>query len=66
MAVVFFMATMVLYFTGTVFFLAYLMRRSEALSKVSLGVTARRFWDPYPCARDANDRSRSGAAAELS
>ncbi len=43
MAVVFFMATMVLYFTGTVFFLAYLLRRSEALSKVSLGVTAGGF-----------------------
>ncbi len=40
MAVVFFTATMVLYLAGTVFFLAYLLRRSEALSKVSLGVTA--------------------------
>ncbi len=40
MAVFFFTATMVLYLAGTVFFLAYLLRRSEALSKVSLGVTA--------------------------
>ncbi|MBI3603208.1 MAG: cytochrome c biogenesis protein CcsA [Nitrospirae bacterium] len=39
MPVVFFMATMVLYLVGTAFFLAYLLRRSEALSKVSLIVT---------------------------
>ncbi|TAJ22674.1 MAG: c-type cytochrome biogenesis protein CcsB [Nitrospirae bacterium] len=39
MPVMFFMATMVLYLVGTAFFLAYLLRRSEALSKVSLIVT---------------------------
>jgi len=38
--VTFFIATVSLYFAGTAFFLAYLLRRSEALSKVSLGVTA--------------------------
>lgn len=36
MPVLFLMATMVLYLLGTAFFLAYLLRRSEALSKVSL------------------------------
>jgi len=40
MPVTFFIATIVLYFAGTGFFLAYLLRRSEALSQVSLGVTA--------------------------
>jgi cytochrome c-type biogenesis protein CcsB len=37
------MITMVLYFAATVSFLAYLLRRSEALSKVSLGITALGF-----------------------
>ncbi|MBI5411093.1 MAG: cytochrome c biogenesis protein CcsA [Nitrospirae bacterium] len=36
MPVLFLMATMVLYLLGTALFLAYLLRRSEALSKVSL------------------------------
>jgi cytochrome c-type biogenesis protein CcsB len=36
---VFFVATILLYLAGTAFFLAYLLRRSEALSKVSLVVT---------------------------
>ncbi|MGH7236195.1 MAG: cytochrome c biogenesis protein CcsA [Nitrospiraceae bacterium] len=40
MPVMFLMATMGLYLGGTAFFLAYLLRRSEALSKVALGVTA--------------------------
>lgn len=35
----FFVATILLYLAGTAFFLAYLLRRSEALSKVSLVVT---------------------------
>jgi len=39
MSVTLFMTTMVLYLAGTVFFLAYLLRRSEALSKVSLAIT---------------------------
>ncbi len=39
MPVLFLMATVVLYLLGTAFFLAYLLRRSEALSKVSLIVT---------------------------
>jgi cytochrome c-type biogenesis protein CcsB len=43
MAAVCFMITMVLYFAATVSFLAYLLRRSEALSKVSLGITAGGF-----------------------
>lgn len=43
MPVTFFIATITLYFVGTGFFLAYLLRRSEALSKVSLGVTALGF-----------------------
>src|SRR5574341_1444873 len=40
MPVMFLMATMGLYLVGTAFFLAYLLRRSEALSKVALGLTA--------------------------
>lgn len=40
MSVMFLMTTMVLYLGGTVFFLAYLVRRSETLSKVSLVITA--------------------------
>lgn len=40
MVAVFFMVTMVLYFLATVSFLGYLLRRAEALSKVSLGITA--------------------------
>lgn len=40
MPVMFLMATMVVYLVGTIFFLAYLLRRSETLSQVSLGVTA--------------------------
>jgi cytochrome c-type biogenesis protein CcsB len=43
MPVAFFMSTVVLYFLGTALFLSYLLRRSEALSKVSLGVTALGF-----------------------
>jgi cytochrome c-type biogenesis protein CcsB len=43
MAVVFFVTTMVLYLGGTAFFLAYLVRRSETLSKVSLAVTGLGF-----------------------
>lgn len=43
MAAVCFMITMVLYFVATVSFLAYLLRRSEALTKVSLGITAAGF-----------------------
>ena len=43
MAVVCFMVTMALYFVATISFLAYLLRRSEALSKVSLGLTAAGF-----------------------
>jgi cytochrome c-type biogenesis protein CcsB len=43
MPVLFFIATVVLYFAGTAFYLAYLLRRSEALSKVSLGITALGF-----------------------
>ncbi len=39
MAAGFFIATLVLYFAGTVLFLTYLLRRSETLSQVSLGVT---------------------------
>ncbi|MBM4124696.1 MAG: c-type cytochrome biogenesis protein CcsB [Nitrospira sp.] len=39
MPVMFFMATMVLYLVGTALFLAYLLRRTEALSKVSLVIT---------------------------
>jgi cytochrome c-type biogenesis protein CcsB len=37
------MITLALYFVATVSFLAYLLRRSEALSKVSLGITAAGF-----------------------
>ena len=40
MAAVFFVVTMGLYFVATVSFLAYLLWPSEALSKVSLGITA--------------------------
>jgi hypothetical protein len=40
MSVMFLMTTMVLYLGGTVFFLAYLVRRSETLSKVSLVISA--------------------------
>jgi ABC-type uncharacterized transport system permease subunit len=40
MAAVCFMVTLVLYIVGTVSFLSYSLRRSEALSHVSLGVTA--------------------------
>jgi cytochrome c-type biogenesis protein CcsB len=43
MAAVCFMITMVLYFVATVSFLAYLLRRSEALTRVSLGLTAAGF-----------------------
>lgn len=43
MAAVCFMITIVLYIVGTVSFLSYSLRRSEALSKVSLGVTAAGF-----------------------
>jgi len=43
MAAVCFMITIVLYIVGTVSFLSYSLRRSEALSKVSLGVTATGF-----------------------
>ena len=40
MAAMFFVVTMVLYFAATISFLAYLLWPSEALSKVSLGMTA--------------------------
>jgi cytochrome c-type biogenesis protein CcsB len=43
MAAVCFMVTMVLYFVATMSFLAYLLRRSEALSNVSLAFTAAGF-----------------------
>ena len=43
MPVLFFMATLALYLIGTGFFLAYLLRRSEALSKVSLVITGTGF-----------------------
>src|ERR1051325_2709799 len=43
MGAVFFVVTMTLYFAATVFFLAYLLRPSETLSNVSLGVTATGF-----------------------
>jgi cytochrome c-type biogenesis protein CcsB len=43
MPVMFFMTTMVLYLGGTAFFLAYLVRRSEALSKISLVFTGLGF-----------------------
>lgn len=39
MAVFFFTTTVVLYLAGTTCYLAYLLRPSEALSKVSLGIT---------------------------
>jgi cytochrome c-type biogenesis protein CcsB len=40
MAALCFMVTMVLYFVATMSFLTYLLRRSEALSNVSLAITA--------------------------
>jgi cytochrome c-type biogenesis protein CcsB len=43
MPVMFFMGTLVLYLIGTAFYLGYLLRRSEALSKVSLVVTGAGF-----------------------
>ncbi|HMU30703.1 MAG TPA: hypothetical protein PKD43_11435, partial [Nitrospira sp.] len=43
MSSVFFMLTMGLYFVSTVCYLAYLLRRAETLSKVSLGITAAGF-----------------------
>ena len=43
MAALCFMVTMVLYFVATMSFLAYLLRRSEALSNVSLAITAAGF-----------------------
>jgi len=43
MGAVFFVVTMTLYFAATVSFLAYLLRPSETLSNVSLGVTATGF-----------------------
>jgi cytochrome c-type biogenesis protein CcsB len=43
MAAVFFVVTMTLYFAATVSFLAYLIRPSEALANVSLGITATGF-----------------------
>ncbi len=43
MPVPFFMATIGLYFVATVCFLVYLLRRSDALSKISLGLTAAGF-----------------------
>lgn len=43
MPVPIFMATIVLYFLATISFLVYLLRRSEALSKISLGLTAGGF-----------------------
>ncbi|MDH4098639.1 MAG: hypothetical protein OEU87_10030, partial [Nitrospira sp.] len=43
MAAVCFMITMALYFLATVSFLTYLLRRSDALSNVSLWITAAGF-----------------------
>ncbi|MGQ0555967.1 MAG: cytochrome C assembly family protein [Nitrospiraceae bacterium] len=43
MAAICFMVTMILYFVATMSFLAYLLRRSEALSNVSLAITAAGF-----------------------
>jgi cytochrome c-type biogenesis protein CcsB len=43
MAAMFFVVTMALYFAATVSFLAYLLRPSEALAYVSLGMTATGF-----------------------
>ena len=40
MAAVCFIVTMVLYLVATVSYLAYLLRRSDALTKISLGITA--------------------------
>ena len=39
MSSVFFMLTMALYLASTVCYLAYLLRRAESLSKISLGIT---------------------------
>jgi cytochrome c-type biogenesis protein CcsB len=44
MSVIFLMTTIVLYFVGTGFYLAYLVRRSEALSRVSLVITGVGFF----------------------
>lgn len=43
MPIIFLMTTMGLYLVGTTSFLAYLLRRSEALSNISLGITALGF-----------------------
>ena len=43
MAAVCFMVTMGLYLVATVSYLAYLLHRSEALTKISLGITAAGF-----------------------
>jgi cytochrome c-type biogenesis protein CcsB len=43
MAAVFFMVTMALYFAAAISFLAYVLRPSEVLSNVSLGMTATGF-----------------------
>ncbi len=43
MPVPFFMGTIALYFGATICFFIYLLRRSEALSKISLGLTAAGF-----------------------
>src|SRR5687768_2201389 len=43
MSALLFMVTMGLYFVGAIGFLAYLVRRSEWLSKISLGVTGLGF-----------------------
>ncbi len=43
MPVPFIMVTIALYFLATVSFLVYLLRRSDALSKISLGLTAAAF-----------------------
>jgi cytochrome c-type biogenesis protein CcsB len=43
MPVLFFMGTLVLYLIGSALFLAYLLRRSEALSKISIAITGLGF-----------------------
>jgi len=43
MAAVLFMVTMVLYFAAAVSFLVYVLRPSETLSNISLGMTATGF-----------------------
>jgi cytochrome c-type biogenesis protein CcsB len=43
MSSLFFMLTMILYFVSTVCYLAYLLRRAESLSKISLWMTALGF-----------------------